>query len=79
MTPRAGGSIGSWIMVAFLVLFLLLAIVFMVVGWGASDADVGQSMSTAGYVAMTFGIVATLALGIGLMALVYYSNRKGHD
>lgn len=79
MTPRAGGSIGSWIMVTFLVLFLLLAIVFMVVGWGASDADVGQSMSTAGYVAMTFGIIATLALGIGLMALVYYSNRKGHD
>lgn len=78
MTRRAGG-IGSWIMVAFLALFLSLAIVFMVVGWGTSDADVGQSMSTAGYVAMTFGIIVTLALGIGLMALVYYSNRKGHD
>jgi hypothetical protein len=32
-----------------------------------------------GYVAMAFGIVATLALGIGLMSLVFYSNRKGHD
>lgn len=78
MTPRAGG-IGSWIIVAFLVLFLLLAIVFMVVGWDASGGDVGQSMTMAGYVAMAFGIIVTLALGIGLMALVYYSNRKGHD
>lgn len=78
MTPRAGG-IGSWIMVAFLVLFLLLAIVFMVVGWDSGGADVGQSMTTAGYVAMTFGIITTLALGIGLMALVYHSNRGGHD
>jgi len=25
------------------------------------------------------GIVATLALGIGLMALVFYSNRSGRD
>lgn len=74
-----GAGIGSWIMVAILVLFLVMAIVFMVVGWDTSDADAGQSMTTAGYVAMTFGIIATLALGIGLMALVYYSNRKGHD
>ena len=36
-------------------------------------------MSTAGYVAMRFGIAATLALGIGLMALVLYGSRKGHD
>ena len=78
MTRRAGGN-GSWIVVTFLVLFLMLAIVFMIVGWDSSDAEGGQSMSTAGYVAMTFGIIATLALGIGLMALVYYSNRKGHD
>jgi hypothetical protein len=78
MTRRAGG-IGSWIIVAFLVLFLLLAIVFMVVGWDASGGDVGQSMTTAGYVAMAFGVIVTLALGTGLMALVYYSNRKGHD
>jgi hypothetical protein len=28
---------------------------------------------------MAFGIIVTLALGVGLMALVFYSNRKGHD
>jgi hypothetical protein len=46
---------------------------------GAADVATGQSMSTTGYVAMTLGVIATLALGIGLMSLVFYSNRKGHD
>ena len=72
-------GIGSWIVLAALVLLLVLAIVFMVVGWSSGDGDTGQQMSGAGYVAMTFGIVATLALGIGLMSLVFYSSRKGHD
>lgn len=77
MSSKTG--LGSWIVLAILVLFLLLAIVFLFVGWGYGEVGTGQSMSTAGYVAMTFGIVVTLALGVGLMALVFYSNRKGHD
>jgi hypothetical protein len=78
MTPKTV-RIGSWIVLASLVLFLVLAIMFVALGWGSADVTTGQSMSTAGYVAMAFGIVATLALGIGLMSLVFYSNRKGHD
>jgi hypothetical protein len=67
--------IGSWIVLA--VLLLVLAIAFMLIGWDTADA--GTPMTTAGYLAMTLGIVATLALGAGLMALVFYSSRKGHD
>ena len=78
MTSK-GSRMGPLIVLAILVSFLVMAIVFLVVGWGYGDDDTGSSMSTAGYVAMTFGIVATLALGIGLMALVFYSSRKGHD
>lgn len=78
MTPKTNRA-GSVIALAILVSFLAMAIVFLIVGLGYGDAYTGPSMSTAGYVAMTFGIVATLALGIGLMALVFYSNRKGHD
>jgi hypothetical protein len=78
MTPKTV-RIGSWIVLAVLMLFLVLAIVFVAVGWSSADVGTGQSMSTAGYVAMAFGIVATLALGVGLMSLVFYSNRKGHD
>jgi hypothetical protein len=31
------------------------------------------------YVAMTFGILFSLLIGVGLMALVFYSNRAGYD
>lgn len=30
-------------------------------------------------VAMTLGIVVSLVVGVGLMALVFYSSRRGHD
>ena len=78
MTPKTS-RIGSVIVLAILVSFLVLAIVFLIVGWGYGDTYGGTPMSAAGYVAMTFGIGATLALGIGLMALAFYGNRKGHD
>ncbi len=72
-------GIGSWIVLSALISLLILAIAFMVVGWKTPEGDVGQEMTSAGYVAMAFGIVVTLALGVGLMALVFYSSRKGHD
>jgi hypothetical protein len=31
------------------------------------------------YVAMAFGILFSLLVGVGLMALVFYSNRAGYD
>ena len=62
-----------------LVGLLGLAIVVLYVGWQPGEDDVGGGMSGAGYGAMVLGIVATLALGIGLMALVFYSNRSGRD
>jgi hypothetical protein len=37
------------------------------------------TMSGGGYMAMIFGGLATLGLGVGLMSLVFYSNRKGFD
>ena len=36
-------------------------------------------MSMHGYIAMALGIGFTLVVGIGLMALVFYSSRKGYD
>ena len=54
--------IGSWIVLAALMLLLALAMVFVAAGWRSADVGTGQSMSTAGYVAMALGIVATLAL-----------------
>jgi hypothetical protein len=39
----------------------------------------GSEISLAGWLAMGLGIVVTLALGIGLMTLVFISSRRGYD
>jgi len=36
-------------------------------------------ISTGGWVAMGFGVVVALGLGMGLMALIFYSSRHGYD
>ena len=48
------------------------------VGVDASDGG-GQAMSGNGMAALIIGGIGTLALGGGLMALVFYSNRMGFD
>ena len=45
-------QVGAWIVLAALVAFLILAIIFMVVGWAPGEGEPGQQMSTAGYIAM---------------------------
>ena len=67
---------GSWLVLSVLVGLLIVAIVVLFVGW---DPEQNAAMTGAGYGAMTLGIVATLALGIGLMALIFYSSRSGRD
>jgi len=42
---------------------------------GIGDSEISE----AGWFAMGFGIVLTLALGIGLMSLIFFSNRRGYD
>lgn len=59
-----------------LVLLLAGAVGLALRAWFAL-ADV--AISTAGLFAMGFGIVFTLALGIGLMWLVFKSSRSGMD
>ncbi|HYD05455.1 MAG TPA: hypothetical protein VEC60_07005 [Reyranella sp.] len=70
-------GLGTILVLVALVAFLIAAIVFMVIGWGAPEG--GSPMSTAGWVAMAIGIIVTLGLGVGLMALMFYSSRRGHD
>jgi hypothetical protein len=42
-------------------------------GLGASE------ISPTGWLAMVLGVLFSLALGVGLMALVFFSNRRGYD
>jgi hypothetical protein len=39
----------------------------------------GPPMPPAGYIAMTLGIVFSVVIGCGLMALLFYSSRHGYD
>jgi hypothetical protein len=66
----------TWIAVAIAAAGLI-AVVAVVASVWAALGDIG--MSAAGWVAMALGIVATLVLGIALMALVFISNRRGYD
>jgi hypothetical protein len=47
--------------------------------YGIWSADEGPPMPATGYVAMTLGILFSLVVGCGLMALVFYSSRQGYD
>jgi uncharacterized membrane protein len=61
--------------VAAVVLFVCL-IGVAIYGWFMlRDSD----MSTVAVVALIIGVLATLGLGIGLMSLLFYSNREGYD
>lgn len=76
MASKSKPRWGSWLILGALIGLLVVAIVVLFVGW---DPEQNSAMTGRGYAAMTLGIVATLALGIGLMALVFYSSRSGRD
>lgn len=67
---------GSWTILVVLLSLLVATFVIVYSGWtSAREADVPIS----GYVAMGIGVILSLAVGFGLMALVFYSSRKGYD
>ncbi len=67
---------GRIIIGAILMVVLAAALIFTAGGWARAE---GIEMSVIGVLALVLGGVLTFALGAGLMALVYYSARKGYD
>jgi hypothetical protein len=71
MKPLTG-----WIATGGALLLLAIVVVIAVVNWsGIGNAGIDLN----GWIALSLGVVVTLALGIGLMALVFISNRRGYD
>jgi hypothetical protein len=69
-------SLGSWTILVVLLALFGATMFVAYVGWRlGGDADVPIT----GYVAMAIGVIASLAVGFGLMALVFLSSRKGYD
>jgi hypothetical protein len=64
------------LVILILLLLLALAASLALDAW-ISLGDV--EMSVHGYIAMALGIIFSLALGFGLMGLMFYSSRHGYD
>ena len=79
--PSVGGpkrsplGIGGWLAVIALGSILGASIWFAFYGWNLTDGQV----STQGMIALILGVVFSMLLGGGLMALVFWSHKKGYD
>lgn len=66
----------SWVAAAIAGAVVVVIGFFIAVQWtGIGDSEI----SGAGWLAMGLGVIVTLALGIGLMVLVFISSRRGYD
>ena len=75
-TISARMGVGSWIILIVLLSLLVATGVVIYLGWTLAN---GTDVPTSGYAAMAFGVAISLAVGFGLMALIFYSSRKGYD
>ena len=79
-TPSQNGarSLGAagWIAILVLLAFLAVVIFYAVHGWSRLG-DVG--IPPIGWAFLIAGAVLTILVGGGLMALMFYSSRKGRD
>ena len=68
-------------MKAYLVFIPLFAILGLTiwVSYTAWSSMPGVEMGLAGNMAMILGVVVSLAVGCGLMALLFLSSRRGYD
>jgi len=66
---------GGWLTILALLALLAAAIVYAARIW----TSVNATMSGWGWTFLILGVVVTVALGAGLMALVFYSSRHDLD
>ena len=69
-------GVGGYVLVGILLILLAGVVVGAVLGWSSAA---GTDVPSFGYAAMAVGIAFSLVLGIGLMALIFYSSRSGYD
>jgi len=70
------GRLKSSIAVGCAALVVAVIVGVAAVNWG-KVGDVG--IDTNGWIALVLGVLVTLAVGIGLMTLIFISNRRGYD
>ena len=70
------GRLRNWLAVAGAVAAVAVVVVVSAVNWDVLG-DTGIDLN--GWIALILGVLATLAVGDGLMTLVFISNRRGYD
>jgi len=73
---RSSIGLGTVALIGILLAILIAAVWFAARTWTSVE---GPPMPVTGYVAMTLGVLFSLVVGIGLMALLFYSARHGYD
>ncbi|MFZ0174710.1 MAG: hypothetical protein WAL11_03975 [Pseudolabrys sp.] len=76
LAKRAHDLVPVAILVVALFALLALSVWFAAYAWNHLGGDPVPSY---GYVAIAGGVVVSLLVGGGLMALVFYSSRHGYD
>jgi len=64
------------LIIAGLLMLFGITVIWAIWGW---QQTAGVEMSWHGYAALLLGVVCTAAVGFGLMALMFYSSRRGFD
>ncbi len=77
-SPQESRSVGiaGWIAIVVLAGFLAGGIYYAAHAWNALP---GTTLPPLGWLFMSLGVFFTLLVGGGLMALMFYSSRKGKD
>ena len=76
LAKRAHDLVPVAILVTALFALLALSVWFAAYAWNHLG---GEPVPSYGYVAIAGGVVVSLLVGGGLMALVFYSSRHGYD
>jgi len=63
----------------WIILGCLVAAVIIFFAVGSLGGTFASSLSGSGLIALVLGVLFTVVLGVGLMALVFVSNRTGMD
>lgn len=72
-------SAGGWAIISVLLGALVICIILAWRVWASIGATGAAGISGHGLLALVLGGFFTLLIGGGLMALLFYSARKGHD
>ena len=75
-TATGSGRSGGRVVAAAAAIIVLALVAIGIYAWQSLGAS---ALTVHGYIALVLGVVGTAGLGIGLMALVFYSHRYGYD